>query len=328
MCAFWLSLPTTICESLVASLLRLRLQLSLIGIAIALLLCSTGCGTTKQNMATEQMLNSDAVDAAVAKIDFTPLAGEKVFFDTKYMTNYKGVGFVTAEYVISALRQQMSAAGILIQNDQEAATYVLEGRIGVLGTDAHEVVYGIPSNSPLNSAAQVAAATTTGAPIPASIPELSLARRNDQAASAKIGLFAYEKGTKEVVWQSGSSVAKATAKDLWVMGIGPFQKGSIYKGKVRFAGEANDSPIPPTREGYNGPIVAYAEERIFKKPIPETPPEVLQASGAEANATKQPETAATPEKPASAPPEVPPSAPPTPPLPPIIQSGHSVRTPN
>lgn len=323
MCAFRFSSLTDANTSLALPLQRLCLHLLLLWTAFTLVICCTGCGTTKQNMATEQMLNSDAVDAAVAKIDFTPLSGEKIYFDTKYMTNYKGVGFVTSEYVISSLRQQMSAAGILIQNEMDTATYVIEGRIGVLGTDSHEVVYGIPSNSPLNSAAQVAAATTTGAPVPATIPELSLARRNDQAASAKIGLFCYEKSTREVVWQSGSSVAKATAKDLWVMGIGPFQKGSIYRGKVRFAGETNDTPIPGTREGYNGPIVAYAEERIFKKPIPDSPPEVLQASGGEAD-TKQPETAATPEKPATPPAQVPPATPPTPPLPPIIQSGHSI----
>ncbi len=262
------------------SLLRWRWrQHTILAMSLCFLFLSQGCGTTKQNMATEQMLNSDAVDAAVAKIDFTPLAGQRVFFDTRYMVNYKGPGFVNADYVISSMRQQMAAAGLLLTFTLEESDYVLEGRVGVLGTDAHEVVYGIPSNSAIGSAASIAATATTGAPAPASIPELSLARKNDQSAASKIGVYAYDRVTREVVWQSGSSVARATAKDLWVFGIGPFQRGSIYNGKVHFAGETPDAPIPGAREGANGKIVAYNHEQTFRLPKAPRDPEILHASG-------------------------------------------------
>ncbi|SFI97677.1 DUF6655 family protein [Planctomicrobium piriforme] len=239
----------------------------------------TGCGTTKQNMATEQMLNSDAVDAAVAKIDFTPLAGHEVYFETKYMTSYKGTGFVNSDYVISSLRQQMAAAGLHLQDTADTADFILEGRVGTLGADAHEVVYGIPSNSAISSAASVAATAATGVAAAPTMPELSLARRNEQAAAAKIGIFAYDKQTRDVVWQSGSSVAKATAKDLWVFGIGPFQRGTIYEGKVRFAGETADAPIAGNREGINGPIAAYTQEHVYRTPERKQHPEIMQASG-------------------------------------------------
>src|SRR5689334_15816301 len=60
----------------------------------------TGCGTVLQNGATEQLLASDAVDSAVSSIDFRPLSGQKVFFETRYIRNLKTIGFVSAEYII------------------------------------------------------------------------------------------------------------------------------------------------------------------------------------------------------------------------------------
>ena len=228
------------------------------------MLAISGCGTTKQSQATEQMLASDAVDGAVSRVDFTPLAGQKVHFDTKYMQNYKGIGFVNAEYVISSLRQQMTAAGLLLQDDAKDAEYIIEGRIGTLGTDSHDVVYGIPSNSALSAAAATASAMS-GAPIPGTIPELSMARRNDQISAAKIGLFAYERESREAIWQSGISVARSTSKDVWFLGIGPFQRGSIYRGKVQFAG-TEIGPEATARAGINGTIVSYRDEMIFRTP--------------------------------------------------------------
>lgn len=229
----------------------------------------SGCGATKANIATEQLLTSDAVDGAVSKIDFTPLTGQKVYFDTKYMADYKGIGFVNTNYVISSLRQQMLAAGLYIQDTADTADFIVEGRIGTLGSDVHEIVYGIPATSNLSAATSAA---STVAPVPAipGIPELSVARRNDQNAAAKIGVFAYDRKTKEPVWQSGLSVARATAKDLWLFGVGPFQRGTIYEGDVRFAGNSLNTPDTMSkREGINGPIAAYRDEVIFYLPMTE-----------------------------------------------------------
>ncbi|WP_437202565.1 DUF6655 family protein [Planctomicrobium sp. SH664] len=225
----------------------------------------TGCGTTRQNTATEQLLSSDAVDAAVAKIDFTPMRGQLVYFDTKYMQGYKGTGFVTPDYVISSLRQQMLGAGVLLQEKADMADYILEGRVGTLGSDNHDVVVGIPASS--LSAAAAAASAVSGTPAIQGMPELALSRRNDQTAAAKIGVFAYERVSREPVWQSGISVARSTAKDLWVLGIGPIQRGTIYAGQTRFAGEAlNAQAKLEKREGINGTIASYRREAIFRQP--------------------------------------------------------------
>ena len=98
---------------------------------------------------------SDAVDRSVASIDFRPLSGRHVFLDTTYVKNIKSEDFVNADYIISSVRQQMVGAGCLLEETQEAAEYVAEMRIGTLGTDSHDVVYGIPANNALSSAASL-----------------------------------------------------------------------------------------------------------------------------------------------------------------------------
>ncbi len=201
-----------------------------------------GCGTTKLHTATEQLLMSDAVDIAVAKIDFTPLEGQTVFFDDQYIKDYKGVGFVNSGYVVSSLRQQMVGAGLMLQDKKEDADFVVEARLGTLGSDTSEVVFGIPANNALNAAATAASVVSQSPSLPG-IPEISFARRNDELAAAKIGAFAYERETRERVWQSGISIGQSKSRDMWVMGAGPFHKGGIHKDELRFAGEVRDVPI-------------------------------------------------------------------------------------
>lgn len=247
-----------------------------------------GCGTTKNHVATEQMLISDAVDRAIAKIDFKPLAGQSVYFDTKYITDYKSIGFVNSNYVISGLRQQLLAAGCRLQDKEEDAEYIVEARMGTLGNDEHEIVYGLPANNALASAASV---VPNAPPMPA-IPEISIARKNDQMGAAKIAAFAYHRATRLPVWQSGLSIARSTSKDIWLLGAGPFERGTIYE-DVQFAGSRLRLPfLSRQRTTRTGPVAAYAAETIFHRPGDPLEPDlneliddqskVQQASGDEA----------------------------------------------
>ena len=211
--------------------------------ALMLALGLTGCGTTKTRVATEQLLMSDAVDEAVSRVDFRAMAGEKVYFDTQYVKNIKGFGFVNADYIISSLRQQIVAADCRLQDSKEDADFIIEARVGTLGTNGHEVVYGVPASQSLTTAASF----VPNVPSLPSIPELSLAKKDAQLGAAKIAVFAYDRETKRPVWQSGVAHAKSDAQDVWIMGAGPFQRGSIYNG-TQFAGRAlkvpklNDEP--------------------------------------------------------------------------------------
>jgi hypothetical protein len=197
-----------------------------------------GCGTTQSQLATQQLLMSDAVDRSVAKIDFSGLRGKKVFLDDRYMQNIKGIGFVNSEYFVSALRQQMFAAGCQLQETVQTAEIIVEGRIGGLGNDGHEVTYGVPPSKTLSSATSV----LPNVPDVPVLPEIAFAKRNDQLGAAKVAVFAYDKETRTPLWQSGTSVAMSDAKNTWVLGIGPFQRGTIYKGTL-FAGERLKLPL-------------------------------------------------------------------------------------
>jgi len=191
---------------------------------LCLLATAMGCGSVREHRATQQLLLSDAVDRSVANIDFTPLANENVYLDTRFAQS-KNDSAVTTNYVISSLRQQMIVAGCHLQDRMEDADYVIEARIGTMGSDGYDINYGIPANNAMNSAASLVSST----PLPA-IPEISFAKRTEDMAAVKLAVFAYETKTKHPVWQSGTSLARSEATGTWVLGAGPFKRGSIYDG--------------------------------------------------------------------------------------------------
>lgn len=217
---------------------RLTQNCVLVCIALSLLAFS-GCGTTKSVTATEQLLMSDAVDSTISKIDFRPLTGYKVYLDTTYMASagkpIPGVpmqaNLVTSDYVISSIRQQLTAAGCQIVDTKDVADIICEARCGALGTDGHNVTYGIPAINLFGGTSTLIAA----APTLPSIPEISLAKKEVKSAASKIAVFAYDRETREPLWQSGIAQAGSNAKDTWFLGIGPIQQGTIYRGP-RFAG--------------------------------------------------------------------------------------------
>ena len=262
-------------------------------VGLAGLLMMTGCGTTLQATATDQLVASDAVDRSVSQIDFSPLIGLKVFLDTSYIQSPKtplGIGFVNPEYVISSIRQQMMAAGLELMETREQADFIVEARLGVLGGDGHQLVYGIPSGSGIGSAASTAVAATTSVPLLPSIPELAIAKREDHMAAVKVAAFAYHRESRERAWQSGISVGKSSARDYWILGAGPFQKGDIHKG-VQLAGNPVSVPmVSPDQPNTQGPISAYRRGMIFDVavskseqviPEPVTSGQVIQQASAE-----------------------------------------------
>lgn len=224
---------------------------------------STGCGTTREYNATQQLVMSDAVDRSIAKLDFRPLTGRKVYLDTSYLRHVKGQGFVNAEYVTSAIRQQIVAAGCYIQDAASEADIVIEARIGTLGLDDHRVTYGVPENNGLSSTVSL----IPGAPNIPTIPEVAIARREAREAAAKIACFAYDRTTRAPIWQSGVDSAVATARDTWVFGVGPFQGGTIREqtllagSKIRF-GEKSATGSPA--KFFDRPPVDYTAETRFQ----------------------------------------------------------------
>ncbi len=218
-----------------------------------------GCGTTRWSdtprTATEQMLLSDAIDRAVTQLDFRTLAGKDVFFDDQYL---KGV--VDQNYIVSTLRQHLLASGAILKEKREDATYVVEARAGAVGTDRHDLLFGVPSVTVPSFVAIPGA--------PSSIPEIPLVKETEQLAVAKVAVFAYNRITGRPVWQSGVKPVRSTAEDTWVFGAGPFQQGTIYD-RTQFAGSSLDLPLigSDRRSGMRNAPVAVTAEMTFPEPI-------------------------------------------------------------
>lgn len=226
-------------------------------LGILLLMTSwSGCGTTKwsdtSRTATEQLLITDSIERAVSRLDFRALAGKKVYVDDGPLKQVTDNAYLT-----SAIRQHVLACGATLKEKKDEAEYVLEIR-GAVGTDRNDLLFGIPAtNLP----------TVTGATYPSSIPEIAFAKKTDQRAVAKISLFAYNRETGRPVWQSGAAPVESKTKALWVLGAGPFRRGSIHDGTT-FAGDRLRIPlIDPmlAGDGTQKPV-SVADEAFFVEP--------------------------------------------------------------
>jgi hypothetical protein len=211
-----------------------------------------GCGTTKWSdsprTATEQLLISDAVDRAVSEIDFGALADRSVYLDTRFI-----VTTLDQNYVVSTLRQHMLASGCIIKDKAEDADYVVEVRTGSLGTNRNDVLLGLPATN-LPSVGLLPTGT-------ASIPEIALAKTTNQQAVCKIAVYAYDRASGRPVWQSGNRKVASRAKDRWLFGTGPFQRGTIYDGTA-FAGEKLHVPLLRPKPAATPPASVGVERRF------------------------------------------------------------------
>ena len=195
-------------------------------LVFALLLA--GCGTTRmtdsKRAGSEMLLVSQAIDHAVAQIDFSSLAGKTVYLEDKYVE-----GGSDEAYLISTLRQKILLVGANLKDKKSEATYIVEARSGGVGTDRHSLLVGMPA---------ITLPSMTAIPI-TSIPEIALMKKTDQRGVAKVALFAYHRETGKLLWASGLAEAGSDLKDTWVFGAGPFSRGSI-KRETELAGE----PLP------------------------------------------------------------------------------------
>ncbi|MEE8452508.1 MAG: DUF6655 family protein [Thermoguttaceae bacterium] len=298
-----------------------------------------GCGTTHwsdtRRTATEQLLISDALDRAVSQLDFRSIAGKQVYLDAapvKYTTD--------AAYLVSTLRQHMLASGCILKDDRTSADYVVEVRAGAVGTDRRELLFGVPATK-IPSMLPVPG-------MPASLPEMPLATKTEQRGIVKLALFAYNRKTGRPLWQSGSISVESTAKDLWLLGAGPFRRGTIYEG-TEFAGKRIHIPlISKNKKAREKGLVSVADEAYFseqqelvadadkpdaeqpdaksaappsktqvaqKKPSPEPTGKVVAASHTEPVVEPPKPEAAGPQLPAKEPTSPPPKTPPPKPAP-------------
>ncbi len=144
-----------------------------------------GCGTVQTSgtsrTGTEQLLLTNAWDTALMKVDFRPLAGVPVYFDTGNVTA------IDQGYVVSSLNQAMLTQGVLLRQKPEQAQWVVEARVGVYGTDSKSWLIGVQQTT--------VPQTVTGVPS-GTIPEIPLIKKQDQSGMAKLAMFAYDRNSR------------------------------------------------------------------------------------------------------------------------------------
>ncbi len=245
-----------------------------------------GCGTSRWSdtarTATEQLLLSDAIDRAVGRMNFSALAGKTVYVDDSPIR-----GMTDAAYLSSCVRQHLLASGAILKESKDQATYILELRAGAIGTDRHDVTYGIPAIPVPN------VAPGTVANVPHQLPEIPVAKKTHQRGVAKIAAFAYNRETGRPVWQSGVIPVETNVRALWLLGIGPIVN-SRAGNRLLLAGDP--LPVPPVHLPLGHLIGRPKEEftppsltrEAFFSDAPPSPPEPTPLATSEGPSQPEP----------------------------------------
>ncbi len=154
------------------------------------------------------------------------------------------VSAVDQGWVVSSLHEAMLEQGVLLRQKADQAQWVIEPRVGVYGTDESSWLLGVAQTT--------LPQTVTGMPS-GTVPEMPLIKKQDQKGVAKLALFAYDRSSGRMVWQSGTMMAVATAKDVTVFGVGPIRSGTIRDGAdlagIKIPLSADGLPLPPPPTG-------------------------------------------------------------------------------
>jgi hypothetical protein len=189
------------------------------GLALLVLVLTSGCTsvtvTGTPRTGTEQLLLTGTWDDAIYHVDFSPLAGEKVFLDTQFIT------IVDKDWVISSIRRSMAEQGVLLENNKDKAQVIVEAAFGAYGTDQRDRKFGLPGIS-LTPSLTTGAAVSTGS----SSNSLNFSETNQQDAVVKARLFAYDVKSGRLVWETAPLMNAQGVRDHFVVGSGPYRLSS------------------------------------------------------------------------------------------------------
>jgi hypothetical protein len=90
----------------------------------------------------------------------------------------------------------------------------MELRSGGVGTDNVDAFIGMPK-------------IAMPGPLPLELPEVRLWEKKSQFGTVKIGVVAYATQSGQLLFDSGRALARADDSRWSLLGVGPFQKGSV-----------------------------------------------------------------------------------------------------
>lgn len=227
--------------------------------------CTSASTTNTPRSSTEQLLVANAIDQSLDKVNYSSFAGYNVYFQEKY------IDCVDKNYLIASVRHRLMNAGARLVDSPEKADIVLEARTGVVGTSANSSFLGIPEIT---------------LPGMLTLPEVRFMERKRQEGTAKIGMVAFDPKTNEILGNGGVSVARADDTNWYVVGIGPYQDGSILrevKGATSGQAAVHRTRLPNTiafdaPRGITPPATRIAEDPGSQLPAPPPTKQVSPAS--------------------------------------------------
>ncbi len=195
---------------------RLINTVAILTVAFLISGCTTTRTTDTARTGMEQLLISNAIDQTLDKVALPQVAGRKVFVDDKYLEA------VDKGYILGSMRQKLMSAGAQVVDAKEGSDMTLEIFSGGVGTDNVESYVGVPG------------LTVPGMPV--EIPEVRVYEKKSQFGTAKLGMVAYATTTGDLLYDNGRTLARADDSNWSVMGIGPFQEGSVREEVMRNTG--------------------------------------------------------------------------------------------
>jgi hypothetical protein len=153
-------------------------------------------------------LISNAIDDSLSHVDFSAFAGHSVFLEEKYIDS------VDKNYTVASIRHRLMMQGVSIADKKEDSEICLEVRSGGIGTDSSKMFLGIPE---------------VAVPGMVTLPELRFITKESQDAAAKIGIVAYHTKSGQILGEGGVSLAQSDRNNWYVLGVGPYQNGSLKK---------------------------------------------------------------------------------------------------
>jgi hypothetical protein len=91
-------------------------------------------------------------------------------------------------------------------------------------------------------------------------------------------VFAYDRETREPVWQAGLAKGASRARDMWVLGLGPFEsRGAVRKRRGLFSSEKDpaigvSNHAADLHDAYAGSVVFQRALERPTKPAEEAEP--------------------------------------------------------
>ena len=155
----------------------------------------------------EQLLISNAIDQNLDKAVFPAVAGRKVFLEDKYLEA------VDKGYILGSIRQKLLSGGGQLVDAKEDSDVTVEVYSGGVGTDNSERFVGSPG------------LTVPGLPV--ELPEVRLYEKKSQFGTAKLGVVAYNTKSGDMLYENGSALARADDTRWSLLGLGPFEEGTV-----------------------------------------------------------------------------------------------------